>query len=1004
MTFADPPSDPKPRPPRRPRQPPAQRSNRRSPLATTIIALGALAAVMLLVSQVWTEIAWYDQLGFRRVWVTRLGWQAGLFVVGALLVAVPLALNLVLAYRSRPVYAAATFEEMMSSLERYRSSVDPLRRLVVVALPVVLGLFAGMTASQQWRSWLLFLNAKPFGTDDPEFGLDVGFYVFRLPFLQFLVGFGLVALIISLAGAVVTHYLYGGIRLVGPSPRTTVAARRQVGILAALVLLLQGASYWLDRYAVLSQESQGELMTGASYAGVNAVLPAQAILTMLAIVVAITFLIPVINGNWRIPAVATALLMVASIAVGLAYPAAVQQFQVRPSQLSRERPYLARNIEATRAAYDIADVDVIPFTPTVTGARGALVNDAQTTASIRLLDPALVSPAFRQLERNKQYYDFPSALDVDRYPIDGQVRDTVIAVRELNQAGLSGRQNWVNQHIVYTHGYGVVAAYGNQRAENGDPDFFQRGIPSSGPLGEFEQRIYFGEQTTMYSIVGGPEDGQKREIDYPADSGEGANVVTTTFAGDGGPSVGNLFSRLMFALKFRDQNILLSGDINSESQILYDRTPLERVLKVAPYLTLDGDPYPAVVDGRVVWIVDGFTTTDKYPYSQKQALSESTRDTLTETTQIQTPTGEINYIRNSVKATVDAYDGKVTLYAWDEQDPILQAWQGALPGTVKPMSDVDGALMSHLRYPEDLFKVQRDVIGRYHVTDAGEFFSGQDAWQTPADPTNKNTRQPPYYLTLQMPEQDSPAFSLTSTYIPRTGAADSTNALTGFLAANADAGGETGVRSDDYGKLRLLRLPEGSSVQGPGQIQNNFNSDTQIQDSLNVLRLGGSSEVKLGNLLTLPLGGGLLYVQPAYVQSKEGTTYPQLRKVLVAFGGEVGFADTLDEALDQVFGGDSGAAAGDQGAGTEGDTPGETLTAQQQLQQALATATAAIDEGQQALSSGDFAAYGVAQQKLADAIAAATAAEQAIEAGTPADETVPAPDAAPAGATTEPSP
>ncbi len=972
MTFADPPASEPPRRPRAPRQRARSGRGKRPPLATTIAVLGVLVVVLILLSQVWTEIAWFDQLDMQRVWMTRLGVQVGLFLGGGAIMAAAVAVSLIVAYRSRPVFAPS-FDELASSLERYRTGIEPLRRLFGIGLPVALGLFAGSASAQQWKSWLLLVNGGSFGQTDPQFGHDVGFYVFKLPFLTFLVSYLLAVFALALVAGLVTQYIYGGLRLSGPGPRTTVAARRQLGIIAVLLLLTQAASYWLARYSLLSQNSPGDLITGASYTGVKAVLPAQAILTMLAIVVAITFVVPMVTGNWRLPAMAVALMLVASIAIGGAYPALVQQLEVKPTQLIKERQYIERNIDATRDAYGLTAAKVIPFTPNVTGERNALVNDAQTTASIRLLDPALVSPAFVQLQRNKQYYGFPSALDVDRYAIDGQSRDTVIAVRELNQAGLSGQQNWVNQHIVYTHGYGVVAAYGNQRANNGDPDFFEGGIPSTGSLGKYQQQIYFGEQTTTYSIVGGPKDGPQREIDYPKD-GSGSNVALTTFTGDGGPSLGSLFDRLMFAIKFRDQNILLSGDVNSDSQILYDRTPLERVQQVAPFLTLDGDPYPAVVDGRVKWIIDGFTTTDEYPYSQRQTLSESTRDTLTATTQILAPEGEINYIRNSVKATVDAYDGKVTLYAWDDKDPILKAWSKALPGVIQPMSKIDGDLMSHLRYPEDLFKVQRDVLGRYHVTDADEFFSGQDAWQTPQDPTNKDTKQPPYYLTLQMPKQTHPAFSLTSTYIPRTASADGTNALTGFLAVNADAGNKAGKRSDDYGTLRLLRLPDSPSVPGPGQIQNNFTTTPAVSDSLNVLRLGGQSEVKQGNLLTLPVGGGLLYVQPVYVQSKQGTSYPQLRKVLVAFGDKVGFADTLDAALDQVFGGDSGAQAGDAGEAPPESTPGNQ-TPEQRLAAALTAASAALKAGQDALAKGDFAAYGQAQQQLSAAIAAATAAQ-----------------------------
>ena len=994
MTFAEPPPE-SPRPRRGRIRPRSGTGNRRSPLATTLLILGAVAVVITLFAQVWTEVLWYAQLGMTQVWTTRLLWQLILFIGAGAVMAGGLATSLWVAYRSRPLYPPGGPDGAV--LERYRATLEPLRKLLAVGIPVGLGLFVGSAAATQWQSLLLMINGGRFGRQDPQFGIDIGFFVFDLPFLRFLVGFLLGVTIIALIGAAVTHYVYGGLRLGGQGERFTPAALRQLSILACIALLLQALSYWLERYGLLTERN--DLMTGASYTGVHAELPARTILTMVAVIVALTMLSAMFTRNLRLPAFALVLMMVAAAAVGFAYPMLVQQFQVRPSQQTMELPYLKRNIEATREAYGLTGVKSSLYRPTTQPERGALAEDAQTTASIRLMDPAVISPAFVQLERNKQYYGFAQALDVDRYTLgeNGQSRDTVIAVRELNLRGLSGQQrSWVNDHIVYTHGYGVVAAYGNQRNQDGEPKFFEAGIPSTGELGEYEQRIYFGENTTNFSIVGGETD-RPRELDYPTDASEdetaGGSVAYTTFEGNGGPVVGNLLNKTLFAIKFRDQNILLSSDVKPGSQILYDRTPRERVQKVAPFLTMDGDPYPAVVDGRVVWIIDGYTTTNAYPYAERKPLGEATTDTLTQAGAIQAPQGDVNYIRNSVKATVDAYDGKVTLYTWDEQDPILKAWAKAFPGLIEPMSSIDSDLMSHLRYPEDLFKVQREVLGRYHVSDPGEFYSGQDAWENPPDPTvetgqgQSRPKQPPYYMTLKMPGQESPSFSLTSTYIPASSDENRSNLLTGFIAVDADAGRTAGKPAESYGTIRLLQIPRNPPVSGPGQVQNDFNSDTTIQQGLNVLRVGGSSEVRLGNLLTLPLGDGLLYVQPAYVQSKDSaSSYPLLRKVLVSFGGRIGYADTLDEALNQVFQGESGAAAGDAGAppaGEEGETPAAPQSAQEQLSTALAAANAALEEGQRALADGDFAAYGQAQEKLKNAIAAADQAQGQLNGGTP---------------------
>jgi uncharacterized membrane protein (UPF0182 family) len=423
--------------------------------------------------------------------------------------------------------------------------------------------------------------------------------------------------------------------------------------------------------------------------------------------------------------------------------------------------------------------------------------------------------------------------------------------------------------------------------------------------------------------------------------------------------------------------------VNDNSRLLYNRQPLERVRKVAPWLTLDGNPYPAVVGGRVQWIVDGYTTSADYPYSRLQDIDNATSDSVTETSSAvrAISTGQVNYIRNSVKATVDAFDGSVKLYTWDDKDPVLKAWSKAFSGTVRPMSEISGDLMSHLRYPEDLFKVQRMMLARYHVTDADSFYGGQDFWRVPNDPTEENAAvyQPPYYLTLAMPGQPSPSFSLTTTFQP-TGDRE---VLSGFLAVDANAGSEDGKRRDGYGKLRLLELPRDSTVKGPGQVANDINSSNVSSEAyaltlnqfLNQSRQSGS-RVTMGNLLTLPVGGGLLYVQPIYVQANGPSSYPLSRATVVAFGDKLAWSDTLTGALDGLFGGQSGAQAGDKGTGSGPTTTtkpptGSNATA---LDQALKDIQSAYDDGRQALKDGDFAAYGEAQKRLNDAIQRAVSA------------------------------
>ncbi len=1013
MSFAAPPRQPAPNRAGSGRSGP-------SPLAITVLVVAAIVGFVLLASHFWTEILWYQQVGYQQVLFTEWGTRAALFAVAFVLMAAVIYVNLSIAYKNRPIYAPSNPEQ--ATLDQYREAIEPLRKVVMVGGPMVIGLFAGLTAQASWDTFQLWLNKVPFGIKDPEFNLDYSFYVFTLPVLNFAVNFLLTALVMAAIGAVATHYLYGGVTIGsnGRGGSASTSARIQLSVLSAVFVLVLGAKYWLDRYGLLLKS--GDKFDGATYADINAVIPAKAILAVVAVFVALLFIATAIRGNWRLPAIGVGLMIVSAVVVGAIYPAIVQRFQVVPNAQQMEAPYIQRNIDATRAAFGLDNIDVRPYDAKTTAEAQALRDYAETAASIRLLDPTIVSPSFRQLQQNRGYYNFAQNLAVDRYTLEDKSRDTVIAVRELDLTGLATDQrNWVNDHTVYTHGFGVVAAYGNQIGVEGRPAFFEGGIPSVGALTDsskdgYEPRIYFSPMAPAYSIVGAPEGTEARELDYPTD--EGSGQVNTTFPTRDisvGPSVGNTWNKLLFAIKFQAEQIVFSALVNEDSQIIYERDPAKRVAKVAPYLTLDNRVYPAVIDGRVKWIIDGYTTTNSYPYSTSEALDEATA-TLAGTNMAAVQAlmpQEVNYIRNSVKATVDAYDGSVNLYAWDAKDPILQAWQNVFPTSIEPMANISGELMSHIRYPEDMFKVQRSLLTKYHVDTAAEFFSGQDFWRNPDDPTSTRSEntptvpQPPYYQTLQMPGQDDPTFSLSTSFI--AGGSGDRNVLTGYLAVNAEAGNEAGKPNADYGQLRLLELPRGSTIPGPGQVQNNFDSDSDIATTIGLLK--SKATVVNGNLLTLPVGGGLLYVQPVYVQAQTGTKFPLLRKVLVSFGDEVQLADTLDEALDLVFGGDSGVDAGDaeikddeipidpptgEPSGEPTDQPTTEPTDKPTtepttdpttpvapgveigLDQALKDAQAAMQDSDKALRAGDFAAYGEAQKRLNLAIEAALKAQGAL--------------------------
>lgn len=953
--------------------PPANRS--RATLAISAAVLGVIVVLFFVFANVYTDILWFDQLGFLNVLTTQWIATGVMFLIGFVGMFLPVWASLQIAYRSRPVYA-----KLNSQLDRYQEVVEPLRRVAMLGIPAVLGLFAGVTAAGQWQMVLQWLNRTPFGQNDPQFGLDISFFVYELPLIRGVIAFASAVVLLSALAAVATSYLYGAIRVNGREIRISRTARIQLALTAAVYIALQGVSIWFDQYATVIQPSDGFLAIGAGFTEANATIPSRGILAGIALLVAVLFVVTAIIGRWRLPIVGTALLIISGLLIGSVYPWIVQRFQVEPNAREFEAQYIERNIEATRDAYGVSGLEEISYDATTDAEEGALRADAETTANIRILDPALVSTAFAQLEQFRQYYQFPDFLDVDRYEIDGRTQDTVISLRELNPDGQTS-QNWVNNTIVFTHGYGVVAAYGNQRTDDGRPQFLESGIPTGGQLtnelGEYEPRVYFGEFSPLYSIVGG---GDNLELDFPSEGNETQDGnATYTFTGEGGPALDNVFKRLLYAIKFQSEQIFLSEAVTDESQILYDRNPIERVQKAAPYLTLDNDPYPAIVDGRIVWIVDGYTTSASYPYSTTVALSEAIADTYTPAPAF--PLDQINYIRNSVKATVDAYDGSVTLYAWDTEDPILQTWQKVFPNTLESAEGMSTALLSHVRYPADLFKVQRNILGAYHVTDPGSFFSTDDEWRTPNDPTSSAaapTLQPPYYLTMQVPGAGEPGFTLYSTFIPRTASDNERNVLTGYLAANADPG-------PDYGKLTLLTLPS-QTIPGPGLVQNQFSSDPEVANQLALLERG-ETEVLRGNLLTLPIGGGFLYVQPVYVQSTGETSFPLLRKILVAFGDSIAFEDTLDEALDALFGGDSGAEAGDGDVDpslpevptdptdptdpVDPTEPGVEISAE--LAQALRDARDALLDREAAYAANDLVAAAEADERLQEALERALA-------------------------------
>lgn len=973
------------------------------PGAITVTVLVLLGLFVYAASSFWTEILWFQQMHATRILLTRWGVIAGLAVVGVVLSVAVLRIMIGLAHRHR---VSSKRGEAAANLRQYQDAIEPFKKLAFWLVALVLGIPAGLRLAEGWQTVLTWLNATPFGKTDPIFGWDISFFVFTLPFLELVVSFLLHLVILSLVVSIVASYLYGGLQVV-PRPHATVPVRRHLGILAAVASVIIGVQYWIGRYSLLTQS--GDNIDGAMYADVNATLPAHSILAAISIAVAALFLVAAFRGTWRLPTIGVVVTVVAALVIGGAYPALIDQFRVRPNARSLNAPYIQHNIDATLEAYGLDDLDYQTYDATTTAQPGQLREDSESTSQIRLLDPQVIRKTVQQLQQSRPYYSFDSGFFVDRYTINGERRDTVISMRELNLAGLSQeQQNWVNRHTVYTHGFGVVAAYGNSITSDGLPSYWEQSIPSKGEIGEYEPRVYFSQSAPDYSIVGGPEGTPAQELDYPDDNAPGGQV-STTFKGNGGPSVGNVWNKLLYSIKFGSTDIFFSSQTNEESQILYDRDPLLRVAKVAPYLTLEQKAYPAVVDTdgdpstpkRLVWVVDAYTTTDSYPYAQHQSLSSSTVDSRSQSVGQYIQENSINYMRNSVKAIVDAYDGSVRLFQWDEKDPILSTWMKIYPGSVESKQNISADLMGHLRYPEDMFKVQRDLLTSYHVRDASDFYTGGDRWRLAEETSTAATAngastatmsssqqqavrvQPPYYLTMQMPGQQSAEFSLTSVFVP--GGESKREAMAGFLAVDSETGSEAGKVREGYGKLRLIALPSSTTVPGPGQIQNAYDTNQTIASQLNVLNLSDSTVIR-GNLLTLPVGGGLLYVQPVYIQGSGGANYPVLRFVLTAFGNRVGFAPTLAESLDQTFGGDSAAkvAGGDQSADKSkggGDQQNQAESEpSKQLASALQDANQAIQDGQNALKNNDWAAYGESQKRLNDALTKAIDAQKKLDA------------------------
>ena len=949
----------RPRPAARPTSPP-----RRPRALITTVAVLIIGFVLLSgFASFWTERLWFRSVGYDGVFTTLLLTKVGLFLVFAGLMAATVALTMALAYRFRPVFWPGMPGQLDDGMDRYRALLVPRMGFVIAGASILMGLFAGASATGQWRSYSLWRHGQSFGTSDPYFKKDAGFYVFDLPWWHFVVDYVMALAVVGLMVTLLLNYVFGGIRLAArPGDRLTSAAQIQISALLAAFVLAKAVDYWLDRFDLVT--NAGGIFTGMGYTEDKAVLPAKEILTGIAVVCALLFLANIWRRTWLLPSVGVALFALSAIILGLIVPTVVQALQVNPNVPVREGPYIKANIDATRKAYALDQVEVgaVPGSPITGGDRLDQLDDK--TAAVPLVDPKIVSEVFEQQQQVRAYYSVSPVLDVDRYDIGGRDRAVVLGVRELDQGGIAeSDRNWSNLHTVYTHGNGVIAAYANQRPEDDASQSLkiqwaegqeanEDALTDLNPDG-YETRVYYGEKSPTYSIVGKTSDGSDIELDLPkgerSESNEG-----TTYGGTGGVPVGGVFNKLLYALKFSEPNFLLSDSVNKESKVLYDRDPRTMVEKVAPWLTVDSDPYPAVIDGRIQWILDGYTVTDKYPLSQRESLETMTDDSLQEGNGFQTlPTDEVNYMRNSVKATVDAYDGTVTLYAWDDEDPILKAWDEVFPGLIKSRDEIPDALAPHLRYPEDLFKAQRYQFQRYHETSAKDWFEGSTRWEVPKDPQAASRLQPPYRLFSDVGEGDT--WSLTTVYVPR-----GKDNLAAYMAVNSD------TDSDGYGKISVLELPD-ARTDGPRLIAAALSTDEDVRQEL-LSFTNGDADPVFGNLLTMPIGDSFMYVQPLYARQKGESAYPILRFVLVSYQGRVGIGETLRQAIEDSL----------DGAGTSTPTVPVTPTQEPTPTDGASPTTSPTDQPTQEPTGGTQAQI---RDLLRQADAKFTEADAAQQAG-----------------------
>jgi len=968
-------------PPRRPRprvvsedRPPV----RRWPLVLAAIIFGGLLFISVGVG-FWTDVLWYRSVGYESVLWTRVGAAGGLFLLGFVVTIVALLGNLLVARRLAPPATGSGigFGEAFDRVARAGAArrgwdvgprpialdrdalpdLTPVATLIIVGLSILVALTVGGAAAASWQTVLLWLHRVPFGaTDgavtDPVFGKDISWFLFDLPFLRAVQSLFNTLVLASLlvAGA---RYLVG---IGAAGLRIATQVRVHLAVLAGLYLLSVAFGYQLDKFDLVYSGRAQIGTIGVSYTDAHAQILAYDVLTVLSALAA-AFLVGAAFTRWTWPLGFTiAAWFLASILVGRVYPEIVQRFTVLPNQLAQETPYIANNISMTRLAYNLAGWGEQPYNGDAPLTAAQVSADSATFQNARLWAYQPLGDTIDQLQTVRRYYDFVD-VDTDRYTINGQIRQVMLSGRELDLAANDQATGWVNQRIIFTHGFGAVMVPVNEVTPEGQPVLFIKNLPpvsSDGAPTISQPRIYFGEKDNGYVIV----DAQQPEFDYPQIQANGSDVtVPTSWSGTSGISLGSTLNRLLFALRYGDLDLLISSQVTADSQILVHRTLQDRLQLLAPFLQYDKDPYLVVTgSGRLVYIQDAYTTTDRFPNAQPFDPQSLQATNLSG--------GPFDYVRNSVKVVMDAYDGTMSFYVADPTDPLIRDWQGVFPGLFKPMSAMPADLAPHLRYPEELFNVQTQMFGKYHVTDPGTFFNTNDQWTVPTGKTNdQSLPSEAYYVVMRMPGEASPEFLLLQPMVP----ANRVNMIA-WVAARNDA--------PNYGAVRVFRFPSDTTVLGPAQIEARIDQDPTISAQITLWDQSGSNVIR-GNLIVVPVGDSLLYLQPVYLQSTS-SKFPEFQRIVVASPTVVVWGRTLTEALTELLasGGQQPPPSSSPGPGpTAGPTssPGPSASASPGLPSdvagLIAYANAHFEAAQQALRDGDFAKYGQEIELVKEALA-----------------------------------